>query len=131
MSPEDSSPKLPPNRIRAKRKLRDSLKIAQHTIPLERILHVTFTFTRGTTDKEACAEFSAINRQFLRLFPGGYVRLLAFTKKGAPHFHVIAVTDRDIRTGFNFEAYAQMRELNKLGLLTEEQKGERDALGCV
>jgi hypothetical protein len=41
--------RLPPNRIKSLQKLRDSLVKAQHAIPLERVLHVTFTFTPGTT----------------------------------------------------------------------------------
>lgn len=100
-----------------------------HTVPLGRIVAVTFTFSKGTTDAEACAEFSAINRQFLRVFPGGYVRVLAFTKAGAPHLHVVAITGEDIRSNFYFVNYAKMRELSDLPTLTDEQKAERVNLG--
>ena len=126
---EDLKPSLPANKVKAVKKLDAALLTVEYHIPPQWVLHLTFTFMPGTTDKEACAEFSAINRQFLRLFPGGYVRILAFTKNGNPHLHVVAIVNQDIRSGFHFENYKRMRELNSLDVLTEEQRLERDLLG--
>lgn len=67
-------------------------------MPIERLLFLTLTFTHGTTDKQATKEFSAINRQLARLFPGSYLRVLAFSKQGAPYLHVLLVADCDVRT---------------------------------
>ncbi len=122
-------PRLPANRLKALRKLRASLLLVEHRIPMEHLVHVTLTFSRWTTDKEASEEFSAINRQFLRVFCGGYVRILAFTDTGVPHLHVLAIVNTDIRTGFDFAAYEKIRELSKKRHPSVAEKAEMQALG--
>jgi hypothetical protein len=104
---------IKPHQYKTLRKLRSVLNHIETTIPVERILFLTLTFTPGTTDTQASKEFSAINRQLTRLFPGSYLRVLAFTKQGAPHLHVLLIADCDVQTGFNNEVFAELQEMNK------------------
>ena len=118
-----------PHHWATQRKLRGSLKLVRHTIPVEWIAFLTFTFVPGTTDREASDEFGAISRQLQQLFPGGWVRLIAFSKKDAIHIHAIVIVNQNIQKGWNDANYLAMRALNKLPRpLSPEQKKRRDHL---
>lgn len=83
-----------------------------HEVPLDRILFLTLTCRPGTTDVDANEEYSAITRHLNKLFPGGWVRVLSYTQAGVPHIHAIVVAAEDVRTGFDFDAYREIRELD-------------------
>jgi len=109
--------------------LRESLRTVAFTTPIDRILFLTLTCPQGMTDKQASKEFSALNRQWLRLFPGGYVRVIGYTKKGRPHIHAVVVADRDVQSGFDHQRYDEWQSLTRsTNPLTAAQKEHRTGL---
>ena len=112
------------------KKLKKSLLFLDRKVPVEKIGFLTLTFEPGTTDQEASREFSAIGRQLKAMFPGGWVRVVAFTERGVPHIHAVVIAANDIQSGWNDENYEEMRELNEQPwMLTELQEQRRKELG--
>jgi hypothetical protein len=74
-------------------------------------------------------------RLFKEMF-GHYIVIVEFTKSGRVHFHVIVQVHDDIRTGFDFTAYAEYKRLNEKynaegkPLTIKERRDHGDIIGA-
>ena len=73
---------------------------------IERVGFLTLTFAEHITDPaEARRRFHNLTRRVLQRY-SEWVRVFERQKSGRIHYHLLVVLDQDIRTGVNFEAFA-------------------------
>jgi hypothetical protein len=77
--------------------------IARYT--LQRVGFVTLTFSENLTDyKEAQRRYNSFTTHVLRDLCVEWITVVERQARGAIHYHLCAVFNQDIRTGFNFDA---------------------------
>lgn len=75
---------------------------------LERLGFLTLTFADHVTDpKEAQRRFNSLASNVLRDRYAEFIRVWERTKSGRIHYHLLVVLNRDIRTGFDFDAVSR------------------------
>jgi hypothetical protein len=75
-------------------------------VGIERVGLLTLTFKRKVYSiDEASRHFNSINSRVLKEFFGRWIKVIDPHHDGAWHFHLLVEVSRDIRTGFNFEAF--------------------------
>ena len=88
-------------------KLAENVLYLFEKVPLDHLAMLTVTFVENLQDpKEVNRRFNILNTNCLRLLFGRWVCVTEFQKRGAAHFHLLIELPGDIRTGFDFEAYA-------------------------
>ncbi len=92
---------------------------------LERCGFLTITFAEDLTWEDAERRFNNYMRRVLGPLFRDRIKVLEFTKRGRPHFHVIVLCSGDIREGFNFNYHAQKALEN---WLQHERPGSRSIL---
>lgn len=83
---------------------------------LEKIGFLTLTFAQNIKDhKEAYRRFNTLRKHFLNFHFSAWIRVSERQKRGAWHFHILVNTQKDIRTGFDFDAYKKIGQLRESG----------------
>lgn len=74
--------------------------------PIERVGFMTITFPkRVVTPKEASRRFNSFRTHFLKDQIETYIKVTEPHKDKRPHYHLLVVLPKDIRTGFDWTAY--------------------------
>jgi hypothetical protein len=77
---------------------------------LEKVGFLTLTFADHVTDvKEASRRLNSLGVGVLRGRYGEWIRILERQKSGRIHYHLLVNVGRDIRSGFDFEAYRNVQ----------------------
>lgn len=73
---------------------------------IERIGFLTLTFADHVLEaREASRRFNSLATNVLNVrYPRGWIRVMERQKSGRIHYHLLVVTDDDIRFGFDFDA---------------------------
>lgn len=76
---------------------------------LERLGFLTLTFAEHILDpKESQRRLNSLSSNVLReRYPAGFIRVYERQKSGRIHYHLLVVLDQDVRTGVDFERFAQ------------------------
>lgn len=76
---------------------------------LERLGFLTLTFAQHITDpKEAQRRLNNLSTGVLRdRYPDGFIRVYERQKSGRIHYHLLVVLHQDVRTGVEFDRFAQ------------------------
>ena len=75
---------------------------------IERVGFLTLTFADHVTDaREASRRFNSLASHVLRDRYASYIRVLERQKSGRIHYHLLVVLPDDIRTGADFDAFAE------------------------
>lgn len=76
---------------------------------IDRIGFLTLTFADHVLEaREASRRFNSLATNVLNArYPRGWIRVMERQKSGRIHYHLLVVTDDDIRSGFDFDAAAK------------------------
>jgi hypothetical protein len=76
--------------------------------------------------QEAQRRFNNAHRRLIRPLFGDYIRVLEFTERGIPHYHLVVDCAGDISTGFNWEHYQRTRDWSRSGRIGPKPSGSLD-----
>jgi len=88
--------------------LSENVKLMAESHGLERLLFNTLTFRDHVLDiKEAQRRFNSLRSNVLAERYRDFITVVERQKSGRLHFHLLAATEHDMRTGFDFDAAAR------------------------
>lgn len=97
---------------------------------IDRVAFLTLTFKDHVLDpKEAGRRFHSLSVHVLNhRYPDGWIRVMERQRSGRIHYHLLVVTDSDIRQGVDFDAFAaQDYRTAPLALRLEWSQWRKDA----
>ena len=122
----DKAPETKPLRVKSfTAKKCDSLAINVKSFAkrygIERLGFLTLTFGENLKDpREAQRRYKNLSRTWRRDKPFKVlVKVVEEQKRGAIHYHLLVLMDKDIRTGFDFQAFARAGEAYTKGYRKE------------
>jgi len=90
----------------------------EHMISLfgvDRVGFLTLTFADSVSLREGNRRFNSFRRVLAEIFPFGWVAVREWSKSGRLHFHLVGVSEHDLRTGFDWGVAGEMARLQRDG----------------